>query len=95
VLGDDHSHVFPVKIADTKTVSSLKEVIKDNNMHIFQWFNTKHLLLWRVSIPIDDALGENVNNAKLTDKGSFSPVDRLSKVFSNVPEEGYLHIIRY
>jgi hypothetical protein len=61
VLGDDHSRVFPVEIADMKTIGSLKEIIKDKSMHAFQRFDAS-------LEGSHSAVDENVNNARLTDK---------------------------
>ncbi|KAG1803933.1 uncharacterized protein HD556DRAFT_1303909 [Suillus plorans] len=47
VLDDDPSHIFPVKILQTDTVSNLKKVIKEENKHEFDGVDAKHLKLWK------------------------------------------------
>jgi hypothetical protein len=56
VFGDDPSHIFVIDIEDTKTVSTLKEVIKDKNKPYFDHVPTCCLDVYKVSIPTDPQL---------------------------------------
>jgi len=49
VLGDDPSSVFPVEVASSKTVGTLKKAIKDEMEHSFDDLDAKSLYLWNVS----------------------------------------------
>jgi hypothetical protein len=93
VFGDDPSHVFQVEIEKTKTVAALKDAIKDKKTHTFRDVDADSLDLWVASIPFDSNLNGNVNHVNLVEERSLSPVDRSSKVFSDEPSEGCLHII--
>jgi hypothetical protein len=52
VLGDDARSVFPVEVANSKTVGTLKKAIKDEMEHSFDNLDAKSLVLWKVSCPI-------------------------------------------
>ena len=93
VHDDDPRHVFPVKIARTESVGTLKRSIKDDNPESFRDVDARSLVLWKVSIPVNDGFKENLSRVELRDEDALSPVDRLSKVFLGQPEDGDLHII--
>jgi len=48
VLGDNHSHIFEIKIAPTESVSALKDLIKEKK-HAFRDVDADGLKLWNVS----------------------------------------------
>jgi Crinkler effector protein N-terminal domain len=93
VLGDDHHCVFPVEIAPTKTVGALKKAIKEEKKHAFRNVDADILLIWEVSIPVDGNLKKNLNNLKLADGRSLSPVDELLEVFSGEVTKKHVHIV--
>ena len=93
VLGDQRTHIFPVKIAETESVGSLKKAIKEENPHLFNHVDARDLALWKVSEVVDENLERNLKEANFLEKESLSPVDKLSKVFPNLPVEGCLHIV--
>ena len=93
VHDDDPRHVFPVKIARTESVGILKRSIKDDNPESFRDVDARSLILWKVSIPVNDGFKENVSRVELKDEDELSPVDTLSDVFSEVPARKHLHII--
>jgi hypothetical protein len=93
VLGDDPSHVFTIEIGGTKNVSVLKKAIKNEKKNVFQHVDADALVLWKVSMAVNDGFKENVKKVELRDEEALSPVRRLSNVFSDPPEEGHLHII--
>lgn len=49
VLGDDPSHIFPINIAQTRTVGDLKDMIKDKKKRYFDHVDADSLKLWKVS----------------------------------------------
>ena len=93
VLGHDASHIFPIEIAENKTVGALRKAIKDEKEHAFQHVDADNLILWQVSIPVNRNLTENISKLDFVDDGSLLPVKRLSGVFSDPPEDEHLHIV--
>ena len=72
VLGDDPNRVFAVEISNAKTVSALRETIKDKKKPAFDHVPADALVLWNVSIPVERNLEENVNNFFLANEESLS-----------------------
>jgi len=94
ILGDDDPRrVFSVRIAATESVSTLRKAIKDEKRPAFDHIPAHTLILWSVSIPVDKSFKDSLNDFEPADEESLLPVDRLSEVFVNVPEERRLHII--
>ena len=92
MLGDDASHIFSVEIQKSKTVSTLKDAIKDKKRPAFDHVPADTLVLWKVSIAVNGNLAENLDPDIINDD-PLLPVNRLSKVFSDPPEDGHLHIV--
>jgi hypothetical protein len=93
VLGESHTHIFPVKIAGTESVGALKDAIKDKKKPAFDHVPADTLILWRVFVPDDDSLKEQLSRLDLVDESSLSPMQELSEVFSDPPIQRHLHII--
>jgi hypothetical protein len=89
VLGDDifPVRIFSVKISKTEKVDALKKAIKKEKEPEFDDYAADRLDLQRVSIPDDRSLKENISNLDFDDEQSLSPMDKLSKVFADAPEE--------
>ena len=76
ISGDNYpSEVFPVKIASTDSVYTLKKAIKEKNNIYLQHVDASALKLWRVSIPVDHGFKEYVRNVKLNDEEALSPAE--------------------
>ena len=90
VSGDDPNHIFTIEIADTKNVSALKDAIKEKKQLAFQHIDADTLILWKASFPVNESLEENLRN--FVGEKPLSPVNKLSKVFSNV-HDTHLHIV--
>jgi len=90
VSGDDPNHIFTIEIADTKNVSALKKAIKIEKQLAFQHIDADTLILWKASFPVNESLEENLRN--FVGEKPLSPVNKLSKVFSNV-HDTHLHIV--
>ena len=90
ISDDDSNHVFPVKIARTESVGTLKEAIKDKKKPLFDHITADALTLWNVSLAVDDCLKDNVSNV-LRKEEALSPVQRLSAL--GEPEDEHVHII--
>ena len=93
VLGDDASRVFPVEIANSKTVGDLRKLIKEEKSHTFQHVDADTLVLWKVSILVNRSLTQNLSNRTFADESPLLPVDELSEVFSDSPARRHLHIV--
>ncbi|KIM73122.1 hypothetical protein PILCRDRAFT_733222 [Piloderma croceum F 1598] len=93
VHDDDPRHVFPVKIARTESIGTLKKAIKEEKKVALEHVDAEALRLWKVSIPVNGGFKENVSRVELKDEDELSPVDTLSDVFSEVPARKHLHII--
>ncbi|KAG2058084.1 hypothetical protein BDR06DRAFT_1033846 [Suillus hirtellus] len=67
-------------------VGDLKEVIKDKKRPEFDH-------LWKVDLPINEMIEQNLNNLTLDPMKSLSPVDEMVEIFPDAPPCKYLHII--
>ena len=81
--------VFVVEIEKTKSVSTLKKLIKEEMAPRLDHVAAADLNLWKVSIPIDD-VDKKLKNIKRS-RTVKSPL-KLSNVFTSV-EESHVHII--
>ena len=109
VKGEHYNHAFPVEIGKEKWVADLKDAIKEKKKPDFNHITADSLVLWKVSIPHDPNLADNVNNLSLVDDdGSaqvsmahpnnehfllLSPAHKLSKVFSEPLIDEHVHLI--
>lgn len=93
VLGESSDHIFEVKIAKTESASSLREVIKGERDRLFNRVDADDLILWNVSEVADLNLKKPLQKANFSRKESLSPMEKLSKIFSNTLVEGRLHIV--
>jgi hypothetical protein len=92
VLGDDPSHIFEIKMQRTESVSALREAVKEKKSS-WDGVDADSLVLWKVSITVDQSLDKKLGELHLVDEGSLSPVVKLLKVFTDAPEEEHLHIV--
>jgi hypothetical protein len=92
VHGDDVGQIFQIHIANTESVSTLKEVIKDKNPESFRDVDARSLVLWKVSIPAGH-LQKNLANVDIPHETSLSSMDDLVDVFSDEPRRKHLHIV--
>jgi hypothetical protein len=90
VSGDDPDRIFTIEIANAKNVGALKKAIKEEKKLAFQYADADALVLWKVSLPVDESLKENLIN--LSGEKLSLPLDKLSKVFSDL-DDTYLHIV--
>ena len=56
VLCDDTSRVFLIKVLETETIGSLKDLIKEKKQHRFKDVDADSLDLWQVGVPADENL---------------------------------------
>jgi hypothetical protein len=93
IQGDDATHIFPVKIARTDSVGTLKRAIKEEKQVALEHVDADALKLWTVSVAVDDRFKENVKKEELRVEEELSPVDPLSDVFKETPAQKHVHII--
>lgn len=90
--GDDLNRIFSVKIAPTEKVTDLKEAIKERKKNAFKHVDADALDLWKIAIPFDNGLMENVEKLDFT-QGTLLPMTKLSTLFLDVPVEEQLHVV--
>lgn len=94
VLGDDTSHIkFQIKIAGRETVGAFKKPIRAEKTHAFKHVDADTLVLWKASIPVDQGRTEKLLELDFVNERPLLPMSRLSKVFSDQPEDEHLHIV--
>lgn len=89
VLSDDASCVFLIEIMKSKTISVLRDAIKDKKRHAFQHVDTDALFLWKVDITIDESIAEEY----YAEERSLSLMAKLLRVFLDQPIDEHIHII--
>jgi hypothetical protein len=94
VLGNDPS-IFTVEIASSKTVSILKDMIKEKKQNEFKDVDADTLILWKVSIPDNDNLKQHLNTLELNESSELlrRSTSRLLNVFKGELEEEHVHIV--
>jgi hypothetical protein len=98
VLGDDPTHAFPVKIASTESVGTLKKAIKDEKKPVFDHIPADALNIFRVSFFVDDDLDATLNGFKPKHNPQngvhhlSTAVKRLKGVFQD-PIDEHIHVI--
>jgi len=90
--GDDLNRIFPVEIAPTKNVGDLKKAIKEEKKPTLDHLSADALDLWMVSIPVDNAFKENLENLDFA-HGTLLPTEELSTLFPKAPAKRQLHVV--
>jgi Crinkler effector protein N-terminal domain len=95
VLGENPNNIFTVKIMDTKCVYALKkEIRKKKKKDIFKYVDANELDLWKVSFPFGDNHQQILDEFEPVEELSMQePVDKLSTVFHDLPDDEHLHIL--
>jgi hypothetical protein len=95
VLGGD-GRLFSVKMPKSGSVDGLKDAIKKKMEPEFDHVAPCRMDLWKISdlnLPDDLNLKDKISDLKLDDKQPLSPMAKLSTVFSDKPEDQYVHIV--
>ncbi|KAM6494978.1 hypothetical protein JOM56_009601, partial [Amanita muscaria] len=90
-LGDSADDVFLIEIGNNKTVSALKNSIKDGVKPMFDHVVAHTLVLWNVSISVNKLDKEALH--QLSKAESLKPIQVLSDVFPNIPDRTRLHVV--
>ncbi|PPQ90907.1 hypothetical protein CVT25_007870, partial [Psilocybe cyanescens] len=85
--GDSPDRIFTVEIPTHKSVSILKDLIKEKNSSSLGNVDPKDIDLWQVSLPIDN-LETEIDPSGYTKLSP--PVKKLSTFFADVADD-YLH----
>ena len=93
VFGEDPNSIFPVKIVATKTVSTLKDAVKEKKQPVLNHIAASMLVLWKVSIPNNDSLKTNISKLVLVDEGLLLATAELLEFFLETPIQKHLHVI--
>jgi hypothetical protein len=93
VTGEPPERVFSVKIEATEKVLALKEAIKEKKKPAYDHIPPDTLDIWNVSVSDVHTLIEQPSNVNFADDPPLPAMERLSNIFSGVPEEGHLHIV--
>ena len=90
---DDCKQAFEVEIGTSKSVSTLREAIKEKTRPKFDDIPADSLSLWKASVPINRDLKKCVEALNLVDDDSLCSFDILSDIFSSDLERKSVHII--
>jgi hypothetical protein len=95
VRGGTVNDAFEVKIGNGEIVATLKKAIKEeiSDNTTFRDVKARSLMLWRVSIPLDDSIEDDIENLNLDHKNSLRPNVILSGLFPDGLERGLIHIV--
>ncbi|KAF9090364.1 hypothetical protein BGX27_002282, partial [Mortierella sp. AM989] len=94
VSGEQASNAFPIKVSSTETIGEFKNAIKMGKPSAFKHIEASDLVIWRVSIPIDeDADDETIAANNIDSKRLLKATGSLSNAFKDGVPEGTIHII--
>jgi hypothetical protein len=96
LLDQGLGHVpFKVEIANTKSVSALKEVIKEKKKNAFQHFDADDLIVWQASILVRDrnSLKLKLKELNLLNENQLWDLQELKELFSEPPIKYHIHIL--
>ena len=93
VRDDDCKHAFEVEIGKAKSVSALRDAIKEKTRPKFDDIPAASLSLWKASVPIDRDLKKCVEALNLVDDDSLYSYEIVSEFFSSGLERKSVHIV--
>ncbi|KAI6026765.1 hypothetical protein BKA83DRAFT_4247507 [Pisolithus microcarpus] len=86
---DRSSRIFDVDILKTRSVSTLKDLIKEKRSPDLNYVVASALTVWKVSLPVDNISPEfTVNNVQ-----PLEPLTKISSVFSEALVDGHIHVL--
>ena len=85
--GDNYKQTFIVEIEKEKSVSDLKDAIKEIYRPIFDDIPADSLDLWKALVPINKDLKEKVEALNLEDGDSLQSFEILSDIFSDLEKK--------
>ncbi|KAM6494879.1 hypothetical protein JOM56_009502 [Amanita muscaria] len=93
VREDYYNHAFSVKIEEDEDVGTLKDFIKENTRPTFDHIPADALILWKVSVPFDRNLKENVEALNLVSDDKLQTVDILSDLFPSGSQKKTVQVV--
>ncbi|KAG0258557.1 hypothetical protein BG011_003224 [Mortierella polycephala] len=94
ISGELASNAFPVKISSDETVGQLKKLIKTEKPNALEGIDAKDLVLWRVTIPVNEYdEDEIITTDKVDAKRLLKGTETLSKAFKDGAPGDTIHII--
>ena len=93
LLDDDWKQAFEVEIGKEKSVSALKDAIKEKLGSDFDDIPAKSLSIWKASVQYNKNLEKEVEALNLVDGDSLHPLEILSDIFPSGLEKKSVHII--
>ena len=92
-LGGDLSEIFTVKILETKNISILKGLIKEELSPCFNHVIASEFITWKlkVSLPVDTITSELTVNDVEAQK--LHPLKKISSIFSKALMDEHVHIL--
>ena len=95
VYGDTPAveRIFPIVIARSRTVGTLKNLIKERKHPEFAHIAADRLILWNVSIPLDKNADNALKQLVLRDQKKLFPTKRLSSYFPDEPAKEHIHVV--
>src|SRR5947209_10598322 len=91
VKGSTIANAFEVDIEKDKSISKLKEAIKEKNAQTFANVDAKDIKLWKVTIPGDR--DNQLRNLILQDSDELLAIRKISKYFEDSPPEEHIHVL--
>ena len=93
VVGDSPDEIFEIEIPRTKSVSVLKEIVKEKNANSLSNFDPKQLDLWKVYLPRDNL--DTISSLKLENGTKLSPpIAKLSEFFDETVDQGLNIVVK-
>jgi Crinkler effector protein N-terminal domain len=89
------NNVFPIEIKSSKTVGTLKKMIKEEKKNRFANIDADSLELYHVEIPDDEHLAKAVNQRFNTEPvlKALRATEELSSLFPETPAKKTVHIL--
>ncbi|KAI5992795.1 hypothetical protein EDD15DRAFT_2167804, partial [Pisolithus albus] len=91
VLGDTRDRIFPVELANSETVGTLREAIKSKKQHALHSVDADRLSLYRTSLPDNGELEDKLRSLAFDEP--LLSTSTLASIFTDLPLEGHLHIV--
>jgi hypothetical protein len=92
ILGGDTSEVFTVEILNTKNVSILKHLIKEERPRRLNHVDASELTTWKVSLPVDTIMPElTVDDVEPCEK--LHSVKKIPSIFGETLVDEHVHVL--
>jgi hypothetical protein len=91
VKGNTTANAFEIDIEVDKSISYLKDAIKEKKQNDFAGVDADRLRLWKVEIP--DDRDDLLSTLTLDDEPELLATKKISKYFPDSPAEEHIHVI--